>query len=144
MMRKPATAIAEKTAPMRYPCAAQGCAMPGALFPTGASGGLCVYHYDAGAHEWPRITRVLRDWKCVTDIINEAKRLHSDVKTCMDVRLQNEKFADAWEHLQELAPAWVDSLAPRPTKAGFPETYREWTNRLEYFLVKQLSPRREK
>ena len=143
MLRKSATnTAAEKTGPTVYHCSAKGCMMAGTILPGGSSGCVCVYHYESPPHDWPRITRILSDWDCVTDEIEAARRSLTNPKTSMDLRFQNRQFAAAWARLSEAAPGWVSQLQPGNGRTGHAETYRDWAARLERFLNVQLTPKR--
>lgn len=115
----------------RYPCAANGCPMPGAIFPASGSRGMCGYHYATNSSDWPRITQALTDWRCVSAEVNEARRVLTDQDLCTDVKAQNDAFRTAWERLQPAMAmgGWNDALKPAPR-----ESYSGWCRRLEEFM----------
>jgi len=122
---------------MRYECCANGCPMPGAMFPSGSTkGGICHYHYATNPSDWPRITQVLNDWRCITAEINECRRVLCDQDLCCDVKVQNERYAEAWKRLHPalIAGGWHEGeLAPSPGLS-----YGEWARGLENFMGGQV------
>lgn len=121
----------------RYACAANNCPMPGTMFPSGSNkGGVCHYHYAANPSDWPRISKVLNDWRVITSEVNEARRVLCDQDLCCDIKAQNDAFRGAWERLQPalVGSGWHDSeLAPAQG-----ERYGGWANRLEAFMGGQV------
>lgn len=121
---------------MRYECCANGCPMPGTMFPSGGSRGICCYHYATNASDWPRITKVLADWRCVTFEINECRRVLCDQDICTDVKAQNDAFRSAWERLMPALDMGGWNLAQLAPKPG--EGYSNWARRLDEFLGGQV------
>lgn len=122
----------------RYACSAHQCPMPGTIF-SGGSGGMCAYHIGTHGTDWPRITRVLLDWQCVTLEINAIRRAHCDMELSGHPDELAKRFADAWARMQPLvAGAWEEELKPGNLKSGHPETYRDWGMRLERFIGQRV------
>ena len=122
---------------IRYPCAARGCPMSGAIFSNGIKG-ICLYHYEGYAPDWPRITQVLNDWHCVTEEINAARRAQVDPATRLNSTAMKNEFAKAWGVLQPLAPNWSEQLQPLPD-----QTYAQWGRHLEKFMTEILKVKRK-
>lgn len=130
--------VAQDAAPSRprFACTANGCPIPGTLFPSSGSRGICRYHYATNASDWPRITKVLLDWRVVTAEINECRRVLCDQDLCTDVKAQNDAYRQAWERLRPALDmgGWnLTELAPRPG-----ESYSSWATRLDAFLGGQV------
>jgi len=133
--------------PMRrtYSCFADQCPMPGTLFTGNTNAaGCCAWHYGAPAHAIPRITCVMRDWDCVSSEINAARvALNGTMAT--DPNALHDAFRAAWGRLKPLAGTWAAQLKPGPlrrsdgTDRGLGmETYAQWGNRLERFLMQRV------
>lgn len=129
-----------------YPCQAHSCPMPGTIFPGAVGGekaegsGICAWHYGVVATDWPRISRVLLDWACVSYEVNEARRVLTGENACNPGAIE-QAFAQAWERMQPLVVGeWEDQLRPGQmrTRKGEPLPYREgygdWAKRLQEFL----------
>jgi hypothetical protein len=125
--------------PKTYRCVANNCPMPGSISGIGEGGGVCAWHYGANASDWPRITQKLLDWGCVTFEVNECRRIHTESESAYNARAIADAFAAACQRLQPQAGAWWDdTLKPGLLKSGFPESYRDWGNRLERFVGGQV------
>jgi hypothetical protein len=121
----------------RFACNAHGCPMTGSIFLASASRGVCHYHYAQNSSDWPRITQVLTDWRCITFEINDARRVLCDHDLCTDVKAQNDAHRTAWQRLEPVlvASGWAATqLAPRDG-----EQLGTWTRRLEEFIAAQVA-----
>lgn len=115
----------------RYPCFADGCPMPGTMFPNGPDkDGCCIYHYGAQPSDIPKVTQRLTDWQCVIAEINAARRVLTG-DTAADPKAQDEAQTAAWQRLAPLVElsGWADTLKPQPR-----EGYGDWERRLEAFM----------
>lgn len=142
---------------MRLPCFADGCPMPGTLWPgitqggTGDRRGTCAWHYAVAPTDIPKVTQVLRDWICVSAEINEARRCLSGKLASDPAGLQH-AFDAAWQRLSPMAAAWEKDLAPgnihtsKGVDEGHRQGYADWAKHLERFIgarvVEVLSTRR--
>jgi hypothetical protein len=120
-----------------FACNANGCPMTGSIFLGNGGRGICHYHYAQNSSDWPRITKVLSDWRCITFEINDARRVLCDQDLCTDVKAQNDAFRTAWERLLPVlvASGWAATeLAPRDG-----EQLGSWTRRLEAFMGVQVA-----
>ena len=125
----------DQPARRRYPCFADGCPMPGTMFPdatqgTGERPGTCVWHYGVNPNDIPKVTQRLTDWQCVANEIQAGRRVLTG-PLATDPGGQDDALAAAWRRLAtevELT-GWSAQLQPQ---AG--EHYGEWTRRLEYFI----------
>lgn len=120
----------------RYECCANLCPMPGTMFPSGGSRGICCFHYATNTSDWPRITQVLNDWRCVTFEINECRRVLCDQDICTDVKAQNDAFRNAWERLKPALDMGGWNLTQLSPKQG--EGYSQWARRLDEFIGGQV------
>ena len=122
---------------MRYACVANQCPMPGTMSGEGAHG-VCCYHWNTFAGDWPRITQVLLDWAILSDEVNHCRALHCSPgnATKPDV-LQNE-FGLAVARVLQGAGTWADELKPGTSRGGKPESYQVWVYRLECFLGQRV------
>lgn len=130
----------------RYPCFAEGCPMPGTIWPgvtqggTGDAPGNCAWHYGVNSHDIPKVTQVLKDWDCVTYEINQARRaLTGDLAT--NPKGLQDAFDAAWGRMQPLVEGeWEQHLKPGKlrTRRGevtpYEEGYADWAKRLNEFL----------
>lgn len=138
---------------LRYPCFADGCPMPGTIWPgagiggTGDQPGTCAWHYGVQPQDIPKVTRALRDWACVTYEVNEARRACTGDLASNPAALKA-AFATAWERLQPLVVGqWEDELSPGNihTSKGLdcgprlPESYADWARRLERFVGARIA-----
>lgn len=116
---------------MCYECCANGCPMPGAIFPSGSSRGICGWHYGTNSEDWSRITEAIRGpWREVAREINVARRVLSDPDLCTNVKVLGERYLAATQRLaQALTGPLAAELAPRNK-----EDYGQWYRRLEIFL----------
>ena len=114
---------------LRYPCAAHGCRLPGALFIGGD--GVCGWHAREAPNDWPKITRTLADWECAMQAINAARQCMTDADTCASPKLQDERMAAAWARMLPavLGSGWHRRVEPKPG-----ERFGDWGRRLEVFL----------
>lgn len=134
-----ADAIPHRSTRPSYGCMAHDCPMAGAIF-TGGDGGICAYHHGTHGTDWPRITRALQDWHCLTAEINDCRRAHRNPLTAMDGKVLDHLFAKAWQRLQPLVGEdWGAELRPSKYPNGFAESYRDWGVRLERFLAKRVT-----
>ena len=136
----------EKPPARRYPCFANGCPMPGTIWPgavqggTGDEPGTCAWHYGVQTHDIPKVTRVLLDWQCVSFEVNEARRAHTSSELACNPKALADAFAAAWERLQPQVGEWAEELRPgtarnsRGDRLGHREDYASWARRLERFL----------
>lgn len=124
-----------KPARTRYECCANLCPMPGTMFPSGGRG-ICCFHYATNASDWPRITQVLNDWRCVTFEINECRRVLCDQDLCTDVKAQNDAYRNAWDRLRPALDMGGWSLNHLEPKPG--EGYSGWARRLDEFIGGQV------
>jgi hypothetical protein len=129
----------QPTAPVfsTHACAARGCPLVGSIFAEGGNTGVCAFHYDAAPQDWPRITRVLADWACVTDEITIARRRLTDRKYSLQPTALRAAMMDGWDRLGPQAPAFTDQLAPLAD-----EDYGHWASRLEKFMRGRLAPKK--
>ena len=125
----------EPTRP-RYPCVAHNCPMPGSIFLSGSSQGICGWHYGTNSDDWSRITEViLGPWREVAREINAARRALSDQDLCTNVKVLGERYRDAAQRLaQALTGPLAAELAPREK-----EDYGQWYRRLELFLGSRVA-----
>lgn len=132
----------QKPKRVRYPCFAEGCPMPGTIFPNGASDGkvgTCAWHYAVQPTDIPKVTQVLRDWMCVSAEILQARRCLGGALASDPAGLQRE-FDAAWQRLMPLAASWESELRPgtiRTSKGvdtGFRQGYSDWAKHLERFI----------
>lgn len=135
------TAIAMlKPKRVSYRCAADGCPMPGAIFPEGTSNettakGVCMWHYGELPDKWPKITERMNDWRPMTDAINGARRCLTDPKTCTNAKAQNLHMQRAAEILRhDLAWYWHPSFKPHER-----EDYGHWAQRLTRLFTDAIS-----
>lgn len=134
----------------RYPCFADGCPMPGTIFPgetqgTGDKLGTCAWHYGVLPNDIPKVTRVLLDWDCVNAEVNEARSVLTGPNAA-DVRALQAAFDAAWARLLPRASGWEEQLRPstiksrdpvtrlRTVDSGMRESYADWAKRLTEFL----------
>lgn len=123
----------------QYACMAHGCPMTGAIF-SGGDGGICAFHHGTHGTDWPRITRTLQDWQCVTDEANACRRTHRNPAMAADGKVLDHLFAQAWGRLEPLlGEVWADELRPGKYPNGTREGYRDWGWRLEKFLTKRVT-----
>lgn len=134
-----ADAIPHTPAKRRYPCFAEGCPMPGTIFPDSQAAGVCAYHYGVKPGNVPRVTNVLRQWDCVAFECREARRVLTG-ELASDVKAIDDAFAKGWERLQPLAGEWAAYLMPgniltsKDVDTGMRENYGDWAKRLERFI----------
>jgi hypothetical protein len=136
-----ADAIPHTPAPRRYSCFADGCPMPGTITPSGSGSSVCAWHYGILPTDIPKVTRVLRDWQCVSYEVGEARRVLTG-ELAADPTAIRRMFAAAWERLEPLAGTWAAELKPGNVRTSkgvdrgplFPEGYGDWAKRLERFL----------
>lgn len=142
---------------LRFPCFAEGCPMPGTLWPGVTQGGAgdrpgtCAWHYGIVPTDIPKVTQVLNDWMCVSAEINQARQCLSGPLASDPVALHRE-FDAAWFRLQPLVDAWEKDLAPSTIRTGkgadtgYRQAYSDWAKHLERFIgarvVEVLSTRR--
>ena len=108
----------------RYRCAAFDCPMTGSIF-LGSGDGVCAWHYGSESHDWPRITRVLDDWRCVTQQINAVRRVL--VEQPSNGKAHDAILRAARDELPQVAPQW--GLEPAEH-----EDIGAWARRLAGFL----------
>lgn len=124
----------------RYPCFANGCPMPGTMWPgagmggTGDRPGTCVWHYGVAEHEIPRVTQVLNDWGCVAYEVDECRRVHTSTEVLGDPGALAALFQTAVERLrpQVQMGGWADEFEANG------RTYRDWGRHLEAFIGGQV------
>lgn len=129
---------ADRPERLRYPCFAEGCPMPGTMFPDQVLGekrhGVCPWHYRLAPSDIPKVTKVLQDWNCVTGEI-EAARAALRGPHAADPKALDEVHAAAWSRLEPLLAhtGWSDVLKPRPG-----EHLDDWARHLERFIGKRV------
>ena len=118
-----------------YRCAAHGCPMTGAIFEhSGGGAGICAYHFASNTTDWPRITRSLVEWECVTREIRECRRVHMEPETATKPAVVEKLFKAAIARLEPLTGTWWDQLKPQAGRGGRIDNYRDWGMRLETFI----------
>lgn len=119
--------------PLRYPCVANGCPMPGTILVGGP--GICGWHLGTNGDEFSRVTESLQRWECVTRVINAARRVVSTPATCADGKAQAAVLRDEWAALAQAVhgTGWKIRVEPQPG-----ETIGEWGRRLEVFLAARV------
>jgi len=65
---------------------------------------VCAWHYGCESHDWPRITRVLDDWRCVTQQINAVRRVL--VEQPSNGKAHDAILRVARDELSQVAPQW--------------------------------------
>jgi hypothetical protein len=111
----------------RHECCANGCPMPGSMFPSGGRG-ICAWHYGTNSDDWSRITEVFRgSWFMVARELLRARRTLCDPDLCTNVRALGEAYRDGAERLR--LAGGPPGLAPQDK-----ESLSQWTLRLEAFL----------
>lgn len=126
----------EPPKPRRYPCFANGCPMPGTIWPdivqggTGDRSGTCAWHYAVPEHDIPRVTQVLREWGCVAYEVSECRRVHCSTEVIGNPGALAALFQTAVERLRPAVKAggWADQFEANG------RTYRDWGRDLEAFL----------
>lgn len=124
----------------RYPCFAEGCPMPGTIFPgviqggTGDSPGTCAWHYGLIPNDIPRVTQLIREWECVAREIDRARRVHTGPLACDPAALQREFDAA----VARLRPAVQSGGWGNTFEREGMEGYGRWAQRLEVFLGKRV------
>lgn len=126
--------IENKPAARVYRCFADGCPMPGTMWPgitqggTGERPGTCVWHYAVNPNDIPRVTQRLQDWQCVVDEMNAGRHVLTGDMAC-DPLAQNEALTAAWHRLHSVVEVsgWADVLKPKGN-------YGDWIRHLEEFL----------
>lgn len=115
--------------PLRYPCVANGCPMPGVIFTGGP--GICGWHFGTSGEEFSRVTESLQRWECVTRAINAARRVVSTPATCADGKAHARVLRDEWAALAGAVhgTGWKRRVEPKPG-----EHVGDWGRRLEVFL----------
>lgn len=115
---------------VHYRCFADSCPMPGTIFPSGPSSGVCAWHYGCMSDELGLITRVLQDWTCLsTEIVRGRATLRG--KHASNPKVLRAEFEKA---LRRVRPAvagggWGDAFEPKPG-----EDYAGWIRRISDFL----------
>lgn len=122
---------------IRYQCAAQQCPMPGTMSGEGASG-VCSYHWNTFAGDWPRITQALLDWSILSEEVVHCRRLHCNPGNATKPDLLESEFKLAVARVVQGAGTWADELKPGLNRRGAPEDYQAWTYRLECFLGQRV------
>jgi hypothetical protein len=105
--------------------------MPGTIFTQSGKGpGICAWHYGSNAHTMPRITEVLRNWQCLADAINAARRFACDPGLAA---LEAQTMRELWRNLSALTTGW-EGLAPKPG-----QRLSDWGRQLEKFLSTRVA-----
>lgn len=130
-----------------YPCYADGCPMPGTMFPNGVSHdqdgmprpGVCPFHYGVVPSDIPKVSNTLRSWECVVYEIDAGRAVLTGAMSS-DPKAQDDAFRQAWERLKPLSGVWEAELAPgnlrtsKGVERPFREGYSDWIRRLERFI----------
>lgn len=125
---------------VRYACFAEGCPMPGTLFPEHARNGVCAWHYSVQPTDIPKVTSQLRAWECVAREIEQARRMLCGPVAADPAALEL-AYHQAWDRLRPMLSAgWLAQLQPATIRTSkgedtrHPQSYGDWAKHLEQFL----------
>jgi hypothetical protein len=120
----------------KFACFAGGCPMPGTIFRDGSDkAGCCAWHYAALPSDIPRITQVLKDWACISDEVQAARRALTG-QFATDPKALRQLFTEASHRVRDAVAGggWGNQFDPK-----LHEDYGTWAGRLQDFLTSRVS-----